>query len=76
MAYILAIFILLGGSASLHNHEVLAAMSDAQRSKVVSARSIEQDNAEFSWDKARIRVDLFNCTSTVDSTIGFSCKGT
>ena len=56
MAYILAIFVLLGGLASLHNHEDLAAMSDAQQSK--AATSIAQDNAEFSWDMVRTQVDL------------------
>ena len=67
MAYILAIFVLLGGLAFLHTHGDLAAMSDTQRSNAASARKIAQDhNAEFSWDMVRhgIRVDLLNRTST------------
>ena len=66
VAYFLAIFVLLGGLASLHNHGDRAAMSrsDVHRSKAASARSIVQDNAEFFWDLARNRVDLFNYTST------------
>ena len=73
VAYLLAFFVLLGLPS--HNHGVLAAMSDAS---VTSARNIAQDNAEFSWDKVRIRVDckLFDCISTVDSTIAFACKKT
>ena len=66
VAYFLATFVLLlVGLASLHNHGDLAAigMSDAQRSNESSARSVAQDNAEFSWDMVRIRVDfLFNRT--------------
>ena len=46
------------------NHGDLAAMSDTQRSNATSARRIVQDNAEFSWDMVRIRVDLSNRTST------------
>ena len=64
-AYFLVIFVLLGGLASLHIHRELAGMSDdVQRSKATSARSIAQDNAVFSWDLVRFRVDLFNCTLT------------
>ena len=70
VAYFLAIFVLLGGLASLHNHGDMAAMSDAHwqhwQSKAASARSFAQleDNAEFSWDMVRIRVNSFNCTLT------------
>ena len=57
VAYFLAIFVLLGGLASLRNHGDLAAMSN----KIPTARSIVQDNAEFSWDLVRSPVDLLNC---------------
>ena len=60
VTYFWAIFVLLGELALLHNHGVLAAISDAQRSKAASARSIAQNNTEFSWDMVRIRVDLIN----------------
>jgi hypothetical protein len=70
VAYFLAILVLLGGLASLRSHGDLAAMSN----KVPSARSIAQDNAEFSWDMVRIRVDLLN--SIVDPTIASACKRT
>jgi hypothetical protein len=76
VAYFLAIFILLGGLASLHNYGDLVATSDAQQSKVASGRSIAQDNAEFRWDMVRIRADSLNCTSTVDPTIASACKRT
>lgn len=76
VAYFLAIFVLLEGLASLRSHGVLATMSDAQLSKVASARNIAQDNVEFSWNMVRIRVNLFNCVSAVDPTIAFACKRT
>ena len=76
VAYLLAIFVLLGALASLRNYGELAATSDAQRSKAASARSIAQDDAEFSWDMVRTPIDLFNCTSTVDPTIAPARKRT
>lgn len=75
VAYFLAIFVLLGGLTSLQNHGVLAA-TDAQRSKVASARNVALDNAEFSWDIVRICVDSFDCTPTVDLTIASTFERT
>jgi hypothetical protein len=79
VAYFLAVFFLLGRLASPHNLGVLAAISNEQRSEAASesARSIAQDNAEFSWDTVRINVDFFNCISIVDlTTIASACKRT
>ena len=73
VAYFLAIFVLLGGLASLHNHGDLTAMFDAQWSKTASssARSIAQDKTEFSWDTVRIRVDLLDYTCNHRSYYSF-----
>ena len=76
VAYFLAIFVLFGGLASLHNHRDLDALSDAaQQGK---AASIAQDNAsdKFSWDMVRICVELINSTSTVYPTTASACKRT
>ena len=53
MAYLLAILVLLGGLASLHNNGDLAAMSDDYWQQSKAASSIAQDNAKFSWDMVR-----------------------
>ena len=66
VAYFLAIFILLGGLASLHNYGDRTSIFDVQQSKAPSAK--------FSWDMVRIRIDLLNCTSIVDPTIASTCK--
>lgn len=67
VAYFLAIFISLGGLASLHDHGALAAMSERNISKDTS-------NAEFSWDMVRIGADLFSCTSAIDPIIASASK--
>ena len=74
VAFFLAIFVLLGGLASLHTHGDLSVMSDPQRSKVASARSIAQD-VEFSWDMVRIRVRLVHMYFN-RRTIAFALKRT
>ena len=77
VAYFLAVFVLLGGLASLQIHGDLAAMSNSQKSRAASPRNVAHDNAEFSWDMVRIRVDLLTCTSTADPVvIASTCKRT